>query len=122
MDTGANDTLSGYRLQDGIGCGFFFDRFIDALQKDPSCHWFFNPPSFRARSSDTKQAQAEREAYNRAVSHQKEVQKRIGWRSVTHTLLEKGWFNRPDMTPMESALRSRFEDAVRAISRENAML
>jgi len=26
------------------------------------------------------------------------------------------------MTPMESALRSRFEDAVRAISRENAML
>ena len=114
--------LQGIDTATALDVDFFFERFIDALKKDASCHYFFNPPAFRARSSDTKQAAAEREAYNRAVSHQKEVQKRIGWRSIIHTLLERGWFNQPGMTPMESALRSKFEDAVRAISRENAML
>lgn len=36
------------------------------------------------------------------------------------TLLEKGWFNRPDMAAVESVQRARFEDAVRLLSIFNA--
>ena len=122
MDTRSGNEIAGDRYPNRFGCGFFFDRFIDALKKDASCYWFFNPPVFRPRSSDPKQRAAEKEAYDRAVSHQQEVQKRIGYRSIIQTVVEKNWFNTPGLTPMESALRSRFEDVVRAISRENAML
>lgn len=36
------------------------------------------------------------------------------------TLLEKGWFNKPTMSAIESTQRARFEDAVRLMSIENA--
>jgi len=36
------------------------------------------------------------------------------------TLLEKGWFNRPELTPIESVYSAKFEDAVRLLSIENA--
>lgn len=36
------------------------------------------------------------------------------------TLLEKGWFNRPDKSPIESVYMARFEDAVRLLSIDNA--
>jgi len=36
------------------------------------------------------------------------------------SLIEKGWFNRPDKTPRESAYLSSYAEAVRLISIENA--
>lgn len=62
----------------------------------------------------------EREAYSRAVKHQEEVFQRVGHKAVLHKLLEKRWFECPDKTPMQSALEAFYEDAVRAISTENA--
>jgi hypothetical protein len=37
------------------------------------------------------------------------------------TLLEHGWFNQPDKSPVESVYLAKFEDAVRLMSVENAL-
>ena len=63
---------------------------------------------------------AERKAYDRAQERNEEVFRRVGWRQLVVTLLEKGWFARPDCSAIEAVYRSRFEDAVRLISIENA--
>jgi len=36
------------------------------------------------------------------------------------TLLDKGWFNHPSKSPIESVYIAKFEDAVRLLSIENA--
>jgi hypothetical protein len=72
---------------------------------------------FRSRGGDPAK---EREAFERAAQHSEEVFRKVGWRQMIVTLLDKGWFNRPDMSPVESVYTAKFEDAARLLSIENA--
>lgn len=79
--------------------------------------WFFEPAKFRPLGGDIVK---EREAFARAQNQNEEVFKKIGWQQLIVLLLNKGWFNRPEVSALEAALRARFDDAVKLISIENA--
>ena len=79
--------------------------------------WFFEPPKFRPLGGDIVK---EREAFTRSQDFNEEVFKKVGWGQLIVLLLNKGWFNRPEVSAIEATLRSRFDDAVRLISIENA--
>lgn len=56
------------------------------------------------------------------MNHNETVFKRVGWRQLFMTLLNKGWFNQPGLSPFESVCRADFFNAARMISIENAAL
>ena len=62
----------------------------------------------------------EKEAYDRAQAHNKQVFARVGWRQMIISMIEKGWLKRPDMSALESVYRANFEQVVGLISTENA--
>jgi hypothetical protein len=72
---------------------------------------------FRSRGGDVAK---EREAFEKGVAHSEEVFKKVGWRQMVVTLLDKGWFKEPTLSAIQSAYVARFEDAVRLLSIENA--
>lgn len=117
MDSKPGVPLSGNGRGDGVERGFFFDQYFTILRGKAGCRWFFEKPQFRNRGGDPVK---EREAFDRAVAHSEETFKKVGWRQLIVTLLEKGWFKNPDMSAIKSVQVARFEDAVRLLSIENA--
>lgn len=117
MDTTAGSILSGHRCSNRNGSGFFFEQYFSILRKKAGCRWFFEKQQFRSRGGDPSK---EREAWQRAIEQSEETFKKVGWRQLIITLLDKKWFNEPGKSAIQSVQQASFEDAVRLLSIENA--
>ncbi|MCL5459790.1 hypothetical protein M3M33_14230, partial [Loigolactobacillus coryniformis] len=56
-----------------------------------------------------------------AKDHSEEVFKRIGWRSLIPTIIDKGFFETSAKTKIEAVYTANFQTAVRLLSIENAL-